>query len=84
MYPFFVADFIGSRAEPKENRSLFEEQALQDYLFFRYVLEAPKFSVTDESQTAYLSFKKYLATKGVYLSICEDVDGSKYRSFRMS
>ncbi|PAV62580.1 hypothetical protein WR25_11369 [Diploscapter pachys] len=62
LYPFFVADFIGFRADPKENR---------------YVLEAPKFSVNDESQTTYLSFKKYLATKGVYLSICEDFDGSK-------
>ncbi|PAV83637.1 hypothetical protein WR25_21663 [Diploscapter pachys] len=62
LYPFFVADFTGFRADPKENR---------------YVLEAPKFNVNDESQTTYLSFKKYLATKGVYLSICEDFDGSK-------
>ncbi|CAL2049553.1 unnamed protein product [Caenorhabditis brenneri] len=37
----------------------------------RFVLEAPEFTISD-AQGAYLSFRKFLSTKGLYLSVCED------------
>uniref|UniRef100_A0A8R1DF28 MAM domain-containing protein n=1 Tax=Caenorhabditis japonica TaxID=281687 RepID=A0A8R1DF28_CAEJA len=53
---FLVANFQGFRRNKVEDR---------------FVLEAPEFTVTD-AQGAYLSFRKYLYTKGLYLSVCED------------
>ncbi|CAI5456042.1 unnamed protein product [Caenorhabditis angaria] len=60
---FLVADFTGFRKYPKEKPA------------DRYVLEAPEFTVSDSPET-YLGFKKYLYTKGLFLSVCEDGQGN--------
>ncbi|UMM39991.1 hypothetical protein L5515_016799 [Caenorhabditis briggsae] len=54
--PFLVANFLGY------NRAKTVD---------RYVLEAPEFTISD-APGAYLSFRKFLSTKGLYLSVCED------------
>ncbi|KAF1747441.1 hypothetical protein GCK72_023903 [Caenorhabditis remanei] len=54
--PFLVANFVG-----------FSRGKTAD----RFVLEAPEFTISD-APGAYLSFRKFLSTKGLYLSVCED------------
>ncbi|CAI2356706.1 unnamed protein product [Caenorhabditis sp. 36 PRJEB53466] len=53
---FLVANFVGFGRSKTEDR---------------FVLEAPEFTISDASG-AYLSFRKFLSTKGLYLSVCED------------
>ncbi|CAD6185148.1 unnamed protein product [Caenorhabditis auriculariae] len=42
----------------------------------RYVLESVEFTISD-SPRAYLGFKKYIATKGLHLSLCENGERKK-------
>ncbi|CCD72286.1 MAM domain-containing protein [Caenorhabditis elegans] len=53
---FLVANFMGFSRTKSEDR---------------FVLEAPEFTISD-APGAYLSFRKFLSTKGLYLSVCED------------